>query len=381
MPEQEQPAAQPTDQPNPQSTSPSVSPETAPAGPAAQAGDNPGQVLAIIGLVLAFLPLQLVGLILSIIAKIKARKGTSANTISLIGIILNAVLGVIGAVVTVTLLLVALSGIQNHATADSFLTAVQTKDFDKALSYTDSPSNADYRSFLESAAPALGTSHKEVDSAYNSDRTQEGIVYTLSGGTKNYARVTVKKENGGPKVIGLVYSTSKLGAAPVEDSMSSEGASAATGKLGETDDGSVNSELATQCITKNDTASLPGALSDIGSGSVVDVQWVTYFNPNTTDYSYANIVPDELDQLASFIKKQSGKSFTAEILGSVAEDRTTSGAHALASSRAAKLQQELVSRGVDASVLTVVSPSTSNHDGNLSGSELYRTAEIHVKSC
>lgn len=55
------------------------------------ATNQPAKGLAIAGIVLAFFPLQLIGLILSIIAKKKATKPSSANTMSTIGIILNSV--------------------------------------------------------------------------------------------------------------------------------------------------------------------------------------------------------------------------------------------------------------------------------------------------
>jgi hypothetical protein len=73
------------------------------------------KTLAIVGLIMAFVGLQLVGLIISIIAKRKAVKPSSTNTIALIGIILNAVFIVVGFVVLLAVTLTAYSGITAKA--------------------------------------------------------------------------------------------------------------------------------------------------------------------------------------------------------------------------------------------------------------------------
>lgn len=81
-----------------------------------QPASQPGKALAIAGIVLAFFPLQLIGLILSIIAKKKALKPSSANTMATIGIILNLVFGLlITAFFVLSIVLVAMAGVQAKA--------------------------------------------------------------------------------------------------------------------------------------------------------------------------------------------------------------------------------------------------------------------------
>jgi len=77
---------------------------------------QPGKGLAIAGIVLAFCMLQLIGLILSIVAKHKALKPSSANTLATIGIILNAVFGffIVGGII-LSIVIVATAGVQAKA--------------------------------------------------------------------------------------------------------------------------------------------------------------------------------------------------------------------------------------------------------------------------
>jgi hypothetical protein len=64
-------------------------------------GENPGKTLGIIGLILAF-PLQLIGLIVSIVALRKSKKAGFKNLAAVWGI-------VVGAIGTVTVLIVVVS--------------------------------------------------------------------------------------------------------------------------------------------------------------------------------------------------------------------------------------------------------------------------------
>ncbi len=70
-----------------------------------------GKTLAIIGIIFAILPFQLIGLVLSIIAKVKARKGTTANTLAIVGIVLNVVFGFIVAGIIIAITLTAYVGL------------------------------------------------------------------------------------------------------------------------------------------------------------------------------------------------------------------------------------------------------------------------------
>jgi hypothetical protein len=53
--------------------------------------NNPGKVIGIIGFIMAFLPLQLVGLILSIIGLVQSNKAGHTNGLAIAGIVLNSI--------------------------------------------------------------------------------------------------------------------------------------------------------------------------------------------------------------------------------------------------------------------------------------------------
>lgn len=91
------PQFQPQVPPQPQ---PPISAQTPPTV------EDPGKTLSIIGLVLAFVPfVQLIGLILSIVGRVKSVKVGHNGALGLIGIALNVLLGLI---VTVALVLVVI---------------------------------------------------------------------------------------------------------------------------------------------------------------------------------------------------------------------------------------------------------------------------------
>ena len=72
-------------------------------------GENPGKTMGIVGLILAF-PLQLVGLIVSIIALRKSKKAGFKNAPALWGIIVSIVLMII-AIILIVLAVVAASAL------------------------------------------------------------------------------------------------------------------------------------------------------------------------------------------------------------------------------------------------------------------------------
>ena len=108
----------------------SSDPPTTPFQPAPLAQSttaNPGKGLAIAGIVLAFSMLQLIGLILSIVAKHKALKPSTANTLATIGIILNAFFGffIVGGIIF-SIVIVAIAGVQAKAKDTEARTSAQS---------------------------------------------------------------------------------------------------------------------------------------------------------------------------------------------------------------------------------------------------------------
>lgn len=107
--------------PEPQNDEPTTPTST----PLQQSQDqDSGKTLAIIGIVFAILPLQLIGLVLSIISKIKAKKGSSVNTIAVIGIVLNLVFGLVSIGIFSAIVLTAFNGI-NELTQEQSQVAEQ----------------------------------------------------------------------------------------------------------------------------------------------------------------------------------------------------------------------------------------------------------------
>ena len=102
---------------------PPQAPQSEPSSTPTEAHD-PGKGLGIAGFILAFF-FPLVGLILSIIGFVKSKKAGYKNGLALAGIILNSVFMVV-AVLFITITIMAYSGIQERANAQSALTKAET---------------------------------------------------------------------------------------------------------------------------------------------------------------------------------------------------------------------------------------------------------------
>ncbi len=77
-----------------------TTPTPAPAPQPAPAGDFPGKTLGIVGLVLAIL-VPLVGLIISVVANNQSKAAGFPNQLAKIGIIVGAILTVLGIIVSI----------------------------------------------------------------------------------------------------------------------------------------------------------------------------------------------------------------------------------------------------------------------------------------
>ncbi len=103
QPVQQQPQYQPQPQYNQQ-----------PVQPSQPAAAKPGKALSIVGFIMAFVGLGLVGLILSIISVIKAKKAGLKNGLAIAGIILNS-LSIIVASILISFTLIAYNGVTAKA--------------------------------------------------------------------------------------------------------------------------------------------------------------------------------------------------------------------------------------------------------------------------
>ncbi len=85
-----------------------------PVGYQAAPASTPGKTLGIVGLILAFLA-PFIGLILSIVAKVQSRKAGVPNGIATAGIIVGAILTVIGLIITISVIVTTVALVGNCA--------------------------------------------------------------------------------------------------------------------------------------------------------------------------------------------------------------------------------------------------------------------------
>jgi hypothetical protein len=113
---QTQPAPTPVAVEQPQAApQPAFTPQQ-PVAQMQQPAHDPGKVFNILGLIFAFIALQLPGLILSIIGLKKSKKAGFPTTLAVVGIILNSLFMVIGLGVIAAITMAAYSGVQQRAT-------------------------------------------------------------------------------------------------------------------------------------------------------------------------------------------------------------------------------------------------------------------------
>lgn len=76
---------------------------------------DPGKTLSIVGLVLSFLFMPLIGVILSIVGMKRSRKSNYGGTIGLVGIILGSILLMFETLIFIAIVMVAYNGVQEKA--------------------------------------------------------------------------------------------------------------------------------------------------------------------------------------------------------------------------------------------------------------------------
>ena len=133
-------------------------------------GSDPGKTLAIVGLVLGFIGLSLIGLILSIVSKKKSSKAGFKNTVALIGIILNSIFIFLTIVVIIPITLISYNAVQNRSR--DLATYTELNQLNKAVvSYISEKSTKP--SDLAAVASAAN-----LDQSYLTDH--DGKAYTLT---------------------------------------------------------------------------------------------------------------------------------------------------------------------------------------------------------
>jgi len=127
-----QPFGQPVEANQPLAPQPSfTSPQVAPVNqPPVSSGENPGQVLGIVSIVMSVIGLSLIGLILGVISRKKSKAVGASTTLGTIGMVMGIVFTVIGFMFFLLITLVAYGGIQDRAkdvSAETNATMVEKK--------------------------------------------------------------------------------------------------------------------------------------------------------------------------------------------------------------------------------------------------------------
>lgn len=320
--------------------------------PQAESSANPGKGLAIAGIVLAFLPLQLIGLILSIIAVIKARAGSSAKIMAIVGIVLNIVIGTVSALIGGVILLAAYNGIQNRATADAFVTAVQENDVNRATSLLKDPTDQRAKEFITGFAGKIGTSHTILDTVYDNENKKYAAVFQLSGGQVKYTKITLALGKGGPKVETFVFSNTKLSSTPNVESQNG----IVVGVSTPSQQAAPSTQTSKQCLTTQDAASLSRGGIYVPTTTRTDgllASYTTYFQPTASVESYPSSTKLVYDDLASFILQHKASSLKVEVEVTTPANVSSDAGEAITKERVLAIYQALVGRGVDASLLSI----------------------------
>lgn len=180
--------AQPTTPIQPSVAQPLSAPQNQPQQPEAK---NPGNVLAIVSLVSAFLGLSLIGLILAIIAKVKSKKAGLKNTVATVSIIINSLFVVASICLVLLVVALAMPTIKARSAAQAFTNDIVAGNYSGALSYTSDPNKEvdTTTAYLTHIHDEIGDSQNTISSA--SQNGYYGFVFKTNGKSAYY-RVVIK---------------------------------------------------------------------------------------------------------------------------------------------------------------------------------------------
>ncbi len=109
---------------------------TSPVTPVGASGENPGQTLGIISIVLDLIGFSVIGIILGVISRKKSKAAGHSTTLGTVGLVLGIIFTVIGLLFLVTIALTAYSGIQQAAQETQNSSLEQSSpsgDFDSSI--------------------------------------------------------------------------------------------------------------------------------------------------------------------------------------------------------------------------------------------------------
>jgi len=169
----------------------SPAPVAAPYGPApAAVGENPGQTLGIISIVLDVIGLAFVGMILGIISRSKSKAAGMPTTLGTIGMVLGIIFTVIGFLYFIFIMIVAFAGIQESASSaasssgsSSFSTGSSSLDDDVAA--VEKRAEA-YNALAGDYPKTISDFSKHPESTVPDDISLYSAIYTSNGVTYVY---------------------------------------------------------------------------------------------------------------------------------------------------------------------------------------------------
>jgi outer membrane protein OmpA-like peptidoglycan-associated protein len=264
------------------------------------------------------------------------------------GLVIGIVLGVLlllGALIAVGVYLVWSSDVfQSKTRSMAFMQEITVGNIDSALAYTDGSQES--RQVIESLAPSVrATGFSEEN---NSERDNSWYyLYRLNGGTNAMARTTLKKENGKWIVVSLVAGGDNLAVVPAsspDDSVPTSATAPSGLCLVSTDFDE---------WYKNGTGLGKTATSYGFDFSKAETSYSTNvkFEPDSLEYTQANITKTFVEDIAELAKAVEGKQYTVRLYGSVA---TTAPADiSFADQRSNKVKSELIALGVPADKISV----------------------------
>lgn len=282
------------------------------------------------------------------------------------GLIIGIVVAVVAVVVVLGLLIAlpAMALLQAKSRSDGFMKAMTAGDTKTALTFVKDGGDSEDKTFLEAAASKVKGNYSFKEASLENSKYY--ALYTLSGGDYKSARTEMTKTSGVWYVDGFVYDTQELKLIPSTSTSDSSSKPDTTTKT--TTDTSTASGA---CLTDSDVAPLTGGTAygtDLFEGGRTYVGDTYFFQPDSTTYTYPDQTAKYTQQVADWFANNKTKNFTIRLSGKVHESGTTQSGITLSNQRAQKIKDELVSKGVTASMIVIDPPQESSATYN-DGSE------------
>lgn len=235
------------------------------------------------------------------------------------------------------------AALSKKASSD-FMSAVTTGDKQKLYTLGNATTEED-KVFFDNSVEAVKGSYNLIQNTAKEDRWY--FLYSLSNGTKKFARTTVEKQDGKWRVIGFVFSDKELLLIP-NDSKQSD------------DSKPVSSSTEQKCLVASDfdpwylerynsTATSQGFRFDLLETAFINN---VHFNPDSTNIYDGNI--SGIEDMIVLAKSVSTKDFKIRLKGSVGT--TLKSDLDFANQRAESVKAKLITEGVDVNKIVIDPP-------------------------